>query len=177
MDILWEFQARKIMNGPHPKCKIDCKAKLLRREGNALCVLGSARCYLFWPTRTRETADGLRFLQQWVQLNRTVCQIRLDHEQRHHKLISIDDNAPSPRATAARKLVTSYCSELPSNATWSPDWAPIDYHLFALLEYAISKQRFSSLENLKNGSMTGSKQNQKRFWRSIHKLPEDGGNV
>ena len=40
------------------------------------------------------------------------------------------------------------CEVLP-RATYSPDLAPSDYHLFAPMGLALAEQRFSSYENIK----------------------------
>ena len=47
------------------------------------------------------------------------------------------------------------------HAAYSPDLAPSDYHLFTSMSHALSKQRFGSYEDVKNGSMNSSQKNGK----------------
>ena len=55
------------------------------------------------------------------------------------------------------------------HSDYSPDLAPSDYHLFALLAHALAKQRFSSCEDFKSGSMDYSRKRGKMFPGVVYK--------
>ena len=70
-------------------------------------------------------------------------------------------------------MVKALSWEVLSHATYSPDFAPFDYHLFASMSHALDERRFSSYEDVKkwlDAWFTAEGENY--FWRDIHKLLE-----
>ena len=68
--------------------------------------------------------------------------------------------------------------EVLSLAAYSLGLVPSDYHLFALVGYALAEQRFGSYEDVKKGSMNGYQQNVKIFIGVVFiSCPKDGKNV
>ena len=58
---------------------------------------------------------------------------------------------------------------------YSPDVAPRDYYLFASMGHAFTEQRFSLYEDMKNGSMNGSRRRGKIFTGvEFMNSPKDG---
>ncbi|GFS71224.1 mariner Mos1 transposase [Trichonephila clavipes] len=70
--------------------------------------------------------------------------------KRQHKVIFLDDNAPSHRAKPTKDIVKALGWEPLAHAADSPDLAPSDNHLFASVEHALADQRFTSYENVKS---------------------------
>ncbi|GFY09839.1 mariner Mos1 transposase [Trichonephila clavipes] len=65
--------------------------------------------------------------------------------KRQHKVIFLDDNAPSHRAKLTKDIVKVLGWE------WLiRDLAPSDYHLFASLGHTLADQRFTSYKNVKS---------------------------
>ncbi|GFW59054.1 mariner Mos1 transposase [Trichonephila clavipes] len=101
---------------------------------------------------------------------------REQYKKRQHKVIFLDDNAPSHRAKPTKDIVNALGWEPLAHAAYSPDLAPSDYYFFASLENAMADQRFTSYENVKfwlHDWLTS--KDRSFFWRDIHKLPERWG--
>ncbi|GFW36390.1 mariner Mos1 transposase [Trichonephila clavipes] len=98
---------------------------------------------------------------------------REQFKKRQHKVIFLDDNAPSDRAKPTKDIFKELGWEPLMHAAYSPDLAPSDYYLFASLGHASADQRFTSYENVKTwlDDWLASK-DRSFFWRGIHKLPE-----
>ncbi|GFX21536.1 mariner Mos1 transposase [Trichonephila clavipes] len=101
---------------------------------------------------------------------------REQYKKRQHKVIFLDDNAPSHRAKPTKGIVNALGWEPLAYAAYSPDLAPSDYHLFALLGHALADQRFTSYKSVKSwlDDWLASK-DRSFFWRVIHKLSERWG--
>jgi len=68
--------------------------------------------------------------------------------------------------------------EVLPHAAYSPELAPSDYHLLASMSHVLAEQRFGSYEDVKNGSMNGSRQKGKIFTGVVFtNCPKDGKNV
>ena len=139
-----------------------------------LCVFWDQRGVIWYDLlKAGQTVTGERYQQQLAELNRVLLQKRPEYQQRQHKVILLDDNAPSHRTRATRELVESYNWESLTHAAYSPDLAPSDFHLFSSMGHALAEQRFTSYEDVKKwlDDWFGSKDHQ-FYWRGIHKLPE-----
>lgn len=64
--------SENIIRVSNQKCKIDCKAKLLRKEGNAMCFLDQHGVTWFELLEPGETVGGPRYQHQLPDLNRSV---------------------------------------------------------------------------------------------------------
>lgn len=139
-----------------------------------LCVFWDQRGVIWYDLlKTGETVNGERYKQQLIELNRALLQKRPEYQKRQHKVIFLDDNAPSHRARPARETVELLNWDQLPHAAYSPDLAPSDYHLFSSMGHALAEQHFDSYENVRKwlDDWFASKDEQ-FFWRGIHKLPE-----
>ena len=72
-----------------------------------------------------------------------------------------------------RETIETFSWEILAHAAYSPDFAPLDYHLFASLGHALAEQRFTSYENVRELLDNWFALKDKQFyWRGIHHLPE-----
>ena len=73
-------------------------------------------------------------------------------------------------AKLVKEMIEAFGWEIFSQAAYSPDLAPSDYH-FASMGHALAQQRFTSYEDVRKwlDDWFGSKE-QQFFWRGIHKL-------
>jgi len=55
-----------------------------------------------------------------------------------NKVILLHDNAPSHTAKLVKETVEAFDWEILSHAAYSPELAPSDYHLFALMGHALA---------------------------------------
>ena len=74
---------------------------------------------------------------------------RPEYQKRQHKVILLQDNAPSHTAKTVKETIEAFSWEILSHAAYSPDLAPSDYCLFASMGHALSDQRFTSYENVR----------------------------
>ncbi|GFX16515.1 mariner Mos1 transposase [Trichonephila clavipes] len=97
--------------------------------------------------RNRVNTDHCK--QQLLNLNDAILEKREQYEKRQHKVIFLDDDAPSHRATPTKDIVKELGWEPLAHAAYSPYLAPSDYHLFASFGHALADQRFT-YENVKS---------------------------
>ncbi|GFU01574.1 mariner Mos1 transposase [Trichonephila clavipes] len=110
-----------------------------------------------------------RYKQQLLNLNDSILENREQYKKWQHKVIFLDDNAPSHRAKPTKDIVR----EPLAHAAYSPYLAPSDYHLFASLKHVLAYHALLITKKSNHGLMTGWPQkNNHFFWRGIHKLPE-----
>ncbi|GFV78659.1 mariner Mos1 transposase [Trichonephila clavipes] len=124
-----------------------------------------------------ETINTDRYKQQLLNLNDAILEKREQYKKRQHKVIFLDDNAPSHRAKPTKDIVKALGWEPLAHAAYSPDLAPSDYHLFASLGHTLADQRFTSYKNVKSwlDDSLASKDGSFFFWRGIHKLSKRWG--
>ncbi|GFX63682.1 mariner Mos1 transposase [Trichonephila clavipes] len=91
-----------------------------------------------------ETVNTDHYKQELLNLNDVLLTLFEYSKKRQHKGIFLDDNAPNHRAKPTKDIVKTLSWEPLAHAAYSPDLAPSDYHLFALLGYALADQRFTS---------------------------------
>ncbi|GFY35558.1 mariner Mos1 transposase [Trichonephila clavipes] len=115
--------------------------------------------YIFWDQegpiyyellKPGKTINNDHYKQQLLNLNDSILEKREQYKKRQHKVIFLDDNAPSHRVKPTKDIVKALSWEPLAHAAYSPDLAPSDYHLFASLGHALSDQRFTSFENVKS---------------------------
>ena len=63
-------------------------------------------------------------------------------------MILLHDNAPSHTAKPLKKTIETFSLQILSHAAYSPDLAPSDNYLFALMGHAHAEQLFTSYENV-----------------------------
>ncbi|GFW25179.1 mariner Mos1 transposase [Trichonephila clavipes] len=116
-----------------------------------LCISGNQEGPIYYELlKTGETVNTDRYKQQLLNLNDDIPEKREQYKKRQHKVIFLDDNAPSHRAKPTKDIVKTLSWEPLAHAAYSPDLAPSDNHLFALLGHALAEQRFTSYENVKS---------------------------
>ncbi|GFY35602.1 mariner Mos1 transposase [Trichonephila clavipes] len=114
-----------------------------------LCIFWDREGPIYYELlKPGETINTDRYKQQLLNLNDAILEKR--EQKRQHKVIFLDDNAPSHRAKPTKVIVKELGWEPLAYATYSPDLAPSDYHLFALLGDALVDQRFTSYEHVKS---------------------------
>ena len=111
-----------------------------------------------------------------IDLHRELQEKRPDYRRRQHKVIFLNDNALSHTAKRVKETIETFSWEILAHATYSPDLAPLDYHLFASLGHALAEQRFTSYENVGEWLDNWFDLKDKQFyWRGILHLPERWG--
>ena len=120
-----------------------------------------------------ETVNTERYRQQMIDLNQALREKRPEYQKRQHKVILLYNNAPSHTAKPVKETIEAFSWEILSHAAYSPDLAPSNYYLFALMGRALSDQHFTSYENVRKwlDDWFASKE-QQFFWRSIHQLSD-----
>jgi len=84
-----------------------------------------------------------------INLNQALCEKRPEYQKRQHKVILLHDNAPSHTAKLVKEMIEAFGWEILLHATYSPNLAPSDYHLFASMGHVLAKQRFTSYEDVR----------------------------
>ncbi|GFT95716.1 mariner Mos1 transposase [Trichonephila clavipes] len=74
-----------------------------------------------------ETANNDRYKQQLLNLNDAILEKREQYKKRQHKVIFLDDNAPSHRAKPTKDIVNVLYWEFLAHASYSPGLVPSDY--------------------------------------------------
>ncbi|GFY14941.1 mariner Mos1 transposase [Trichonephila clavipes] len=117
-----------------------------------------------------------RYKQQLLNLNDAILEKREQYEKRQHKVIFLDDDAPSHRVKPTECIVKELGWDPLAHAAYSPDLAPSDYLLFASFGHTLDDKCFASYENVKSwlDDWLASK-DRSFFWHGIHKLPERWG--
>ena len=89
------------------------------------------------------------------------------------KLIFLHDNAPLHTSKMVRNYLETLNWEVLPHATYSPDVAPSDYHLFSSMGHALAEQHFDSYEDVRKWLDDWFALKEKGFfWRGVQKLPE-----
>ena len=111
-------------------------------------MFGGTRRVYYELLKLGETVNTKRY-QQLIDLNHSLLKKRPEYQKRQHKVIFLHDNAPSYMVKPVRDTLEALSWEVLPHAAYSPDLAPFDYHLFALIGHALAEQRFSSYEDVK----------------------------
>lgn len=120
-----------------------------------------------------ETVNQDRYQQQMRDLTAALLEKRPEWHERHEGKILLHDNAPAHRTTATKEVLAELGWEILPHPPYSPDLAPSDYHVFASMGHALSKQRFTNYEEVREWleNWFGTKP-EDFFRRGIRKLPE-----
>ncbi|GFX72237.1 mariner Mos1 transposase [Trichonephila clavipes] len=132
--------------------------------------------YIYELLKPGETVNTDRYKQQLFHLNDAILEKREQYKKRQHKVIFLDDNAPSHRAKPTKDIIKALGWEPLAHTAYSLDLTPSDYHLFASLGHALAGQRFTSYENVKSWLDDWlALKDRSFFWRGIYKLPKRWG--
>ncbi|GFT84770.1 mariner Mos1 transposase [Trichonephila clavipes] len=101
--------------------------------------------YIYELLKPGETINTDHYKQQLLNLNDAIFKKHKQYKKRQHKVIFLDDKAPSHRAKPTKDIKVLGWKPL-VHAAYSPDLTPSDYHLFASLGHALADQRFTSYE-------------------------------
>ncbi|GFX81766.1 mariner Mos1 transposase [Trichonephila clavipes] len=116
-----------------------------------LCIFWGQEGPIYYELlKPSETVNTDRYKQQLLNLNDVILEKREQYKKRQHKVIFLDDSAPSHHAKPTKDIVKALGWEPLAHAAYSPDLAPSDYHLFASLEHALVDQCFTSYESVKS---------------------------
>ncbi|GFX98218.1 mariner Mos1 transposase [Trichonephila clavipes] len=97
-----------------------------------LCIFWDQEGLIYYELlKPCETVNTYHYKQQLLNLNDAVLEKREQYKKRQHKVIFLDDNAPSNRAKTTRTSLRRSAGEPLEHAAYSPDLAPSDYLLFA----------------------------------------------
>ncbi|GFT28199.1 mariner Mos1 transposase [Trichonephila clavipes] len=147
---------------------VDGKTESSRFQGHAQYLV--VYYELLKPT---ETITGDRYQTQLMRLSRALKDKRPQYNERHDKVILQQDNARPHVAKVVKTYLETLKWEVLPHPLYSPDLAPLDYHLFRSMAHGLADQHFRSYEEVKNwiDSWIASKDNQ-FFQRGIRTLPE-----
>ncbi|GFW15571.1 mariner Mos1 transposase [Trichonephila clavipes] len=159
---------QEFCDGPRPS-KLTARRNRLGRK-TLQCIFWDQKVLIYYELlKPGETVNTNRCKQQLFNLNDAILEKREQYKKRQHNVIFLDDNAPSHRAKPTKDIVKALGLESLAHAAYSPDLAPLDYHLFASLEHVLSDQRFTSYENViswRDDWMTS--KDRSFFWRDIY---------
>ncbi|GFY34154.1 mariner Mos1 transposase [Trichonephila clavipes] len=115
-----------------------------------LCIFWDQEGPIYYALlKPGETVNTDRSKQQLLNLNDSILEKHEQCKKRQHKVIFLDDNAPSHRPKPTKDIVKALGWEPLAHAAYSPDFAPSDSPLFASLRHALADQRFT-YENVKS---------------------------
>ncbi|GFV38810.1 mariner Mos1 transposase [Trichonephila clavipes] len=116
-----------------------------------LCIFWDQEGPIYYELlKPGETVNTDRYKIQLLNLNDAILEKREQYKKRQHKVIFLDDNAPSHHVKPTKDIVKALGCEPLAHAAYFPDLAPSDYQLFTSLGHALGDQRFTSYENVKS---------------------------
>ncbi|GFT00318.1 mariner Mos1 transposase [Trichonephila clavipes] len=116
-----------------------------------LCIFRDQEGPIYYELlKPGETVNTDRYKQQLLNMNDAILEKREQYKKRQHKVIFLDDNAPSHRAKQTKDIVKTLGWEPLVHAAYSTALTPSDCHLFASFGHALAEQRFTSYENVKS---------------------------
>jgi len=108
-----------------------------------LCVWWDQKSVVYYELlKPGETINTKCYQQQLIDLNCSLLKKRPEYQKRQHKVIFLHDNAPSHTAKPVRDTLEALSWEVLPYATYLPDLAPSDYHLFASMDHALTELWF-----------------------------------
>ena len=141
------LKRKKSWISPRRTIHINRKTESLWWKINALRLVWPEECgELLKPGNTVNTK---RYKQHITDLYCLLLEKRLEYWRRQHKVIFLHKKARSRTAKPIRDTLVAHSRKVLPRATYSPDLAPFDYHLFASMSHAIAEQRCGSYENVK----------------------------
>ncbi|GFT85311.1 mariner Mos1 transposase [Trichonephila clavipes] len=116
--------------------RFSCKTRL--------CIFWDQEGPIYYSLlKPSKTVDTDLYKQQLLNLNDAILKKRKQYKKQQHKVIFLDDNAPSHRAKLTNDIVKALGWEPLAHAAYSPDLAPSDYYLFASLGHTLADQHFT----------------------------------
>ncbi|GFW32652.1 mariner Mos1 transposase [Trichonephila clavipes] len=109
--------------------------------------LGVVYNELLKPT---ETITGDRYRTQLMRLSRALKDKPSQYTERHDKVILQHDIARPHVAKVVKTYFETLKWEVLPHPLYSPDLAPLDYHLFRSMAHGLADQHFRSYEEVKN---------------------------
>ena len=178
MDLLREPKTQKIMGIPRTTIHIDRKTESLRKEDNAVHLVGSEGCGVPWTSETRWNSEYRLLTSTTDQFEPCIDRKapRLGYKTRK------TDFAARQRLITHSKRRQRYhfCTWLGTLAhpPYSPDLAPSDYHLFSSMSQALSQQHFNNYEDVEKWLADWITSKCERFfWEGIHNLKDRWANI
>ena len=139
-----------------------------------LCIWWDQKGVLYYELqKLGETINGERYRTQLIRLKRAIAEKRPEYANRHKAITFHHDNARPHVVIPVKNYLENSGWEVLPHPRYSPDLAPSDYHLFRLMQNALTGIRFTSEQGIKNwlDSFLAAKPAQ-FFWDGIHKLTE-----
>ena len=110
-----------------------------------------------------ETINTVYYSSLMVQLTDILKEKRLGKVTKG--VVFLHDNSPAHRAIATQKKLAYLGSQCPDHPPYSPDLAPLDYHLFPGLKKQLKGRHFSSdAEFIAAAETWLDRQNSEVFW-------------
>ncbi|GFT45893.1 mariner Mos1 transposase [Trichonephila clavipes] len=91
-----------------------------------------------------ETITGDRYRTQLMRLSRALKDKRPQYNERHDEVILQHDNARPHVAKVVKTYLETLKWEVLPHPLYSPDLAPLDYHLFLSMAHGLADQHFRS---------------------------------
>ena len=134
-----------------------------------LCVWWNSRGIVYHELLPRNmTVTAEVYCQQLQKVADKLAQVR----PRHGRIRFIHDNARPHTAKLTRQKLIDLGWEVLPHPPYSPDLAPTDYHLFAVLSNAMRNKVYDDEEHLKTWLANFFDSKQPQFYRDgIHCLP------
>ena len=119
-----------------------------------------------------QTVNSNKYCSQLDQLKAALNKKRPVLVNRKH-IIFHQDNSRLHVSLMTRQKLLQLAWEVLIHPPYSPDIAPLDFHLFRSLQNSLNGENFSSLEDCKRHLEQFFAQKDKKFWEDrIMKLPE-----
>ncbi|UYV73361.1 hypothetical protein LAZ67_10002852 [Cordylochernes scorpioides] len=120
-----------------------------------------------------ETITRERYQQQLMRLSRALKIKRPLYAKRHDKVIYQHDNAWPHVAKVVKETLEALQWDVLPHPLYSPDIAPLDYHMFRSMTHGLAEQHFTSYEEAKNWVNVWIASKYEEFFRHrIRMLPE-----
>ncbi|GFX15700.1 mariner Mos1 transposase [Trichonephila clavipes] len=177
-NVLSRAQCYRLYIDPGQPSKSTARPNRFGRK-TMLCIFWDQEGPIYYELlKPGETVNTDHYKQQLLNLNDAILEKHEQYKKRQHKVIFLDDNAPSHRAKPTKDIVKALGWEPLAHAAYLPDLAPSDYHLFVSLgqHFLTSASLLTKTSNI--GLMTGWPQKTNHFFGVVFtNCPKDGENV
>ncbi|MBJ5594297.1 hypothetical protein JGG70_24330 [Salmonella enterica subsp. enterica serovar Typhimurium] len=95
-----------------------------------------------------ETISAERYRRQLLHVKHALTEKRPQYDKRHDKVILLHDNAKPHVAKHVQEMLETLCWDVLPHSPYSPDIAPLDFHLFRSLRHCLSEQHFLSVADI-----------------------------
>ena len=104
-----------------------------------LCIWWDQKGVLYYELiKPGETINGERYRTQLIRLKRAIAEKTPEYATRHEAIIFHHDNARPHVAIPVKNYLENSGWEVLRHLPYSPDLAPSDYHLFRLMQNALT---------------------------------------